>query len=128
MNLEPLSIGEIARRSGVSAHTLRFYEAEGILQPAGRAGNGHRRYRDEDLAWLAFVLRLKHTGMPLAEIRRYAVLRAQGEATTGERLAMLERHRERLAAQIDELQASARALDDKIDIYRGLLAATGERA
>lgn len=76
-----ISIGELSRLSGVSPHTLRFYEAEGILMPAGRAANGHRRYHDEDVLWLEFVLRLKQTGMPLDAIRQYAALRAQGEKT-----------------------------------------------
>jgi DNA-binding transcriptional MerR regulator len=67
-----MSIGELARRSGLTTHTLRFYESAGVLRPAGRAANGHRRYRGEDVRWLEFVLRLKVTGMPLAEIRQYA--------------------------------------------------------
>lgn len=116
-----LSIGELSRQSGLSAHTLRFYEAEGILKPAGRAANGHRRYRREDLLWLEFVLRLKRTGMPLADIRRYAALRAEGETTLHARLAMLKLHRERLVAEIEELLTCAEALDDKIRIYREMI-------
>ncbi|MCC9003494.1 MAG: MerR family transcriptional regulator, partial [Candidatus Competibacter sp.] len=108
--------------SGVSPHTLRFYEAEGILKPAGRAANGHRRYRREDILWLEFVLRLKLTGMPLAEIKQYAVLRAQGEETLQLRLAMLKLHRERLVTKIEELSTCARALDDKIHTYRQMIA------
>lgn len=117
-----ISIGELCRQCGLSPHTLRFYEAQGILRPTGRAANGHRRYRVEDVLWLEFVLRLKRTGMPLAEIRRYAGLRAQGEATLQPRLAMLELHRQRLAAEIDELATSASALDDKIRVYRRMIA------
>lgn len=117
-----ISIGELSRLSGVSPHTLRFYEAEGILKPAGRAANGHRRYRREDILWLEFVLRLKLTGMPLAEIKQYAVLRAQGEETLQLRLAMLKLHRERLVTKIEELSTCARALDDKIHTYRQMIA------
>lgn len=117
-----ISIGELSRLSGVSPHTLRFYEAEGILKPTGRAANGHRRYRREDILWLEFVLRLKLTGMPLAEIKQYAVLRAQGEETLQLRLAMLKLHRERLVTKIEELSTCARALDDKIHTYRQMIA------
>jgi DNA-binding transcriptional MerR regulator len=117
-----LSIGELSRLSGLSAHTLRFYESAGILKPAGRAANGHRRYRDDDLLWLEFVLRLKVTGMPLAEIRQYAQLRAQGESTLYSRLAMLKLHRQRLLARIDELSICATALDDKMRTYRKMIA------
>ena len=117
-----ISIGELSRLSGVSPHTLRFYEAEGVLKPAGRAANGHRRYRREDVLWLEFVLRLKVTGMPLAEIRQYAVLRAQGEKTLQPRLTMLKLHRERLVTKINELSTCAGVLDDKIRTYRNMIA------
>ncbi len=122
MTRQFLTIGEMSRLCGVSAHTLRFYEAEGILLPAARAPNGHRRYRQDDVRWLEFVLRLKVTGMPLAEIRAYAELRLRGDDTLDARLDMLKHHRERLARQIDILTQSSRALDEKIDIYRNLIA------
>lgn len=118
-----ISIGELARLSGLSTHALRFYESAGVLRPVGRAANGHRRYRGEDVRWLEFVLRLKVTGMPLAEIRQYAQLRAGGEATLSPRLAMLELHRRRLVDKMAELEASAGALDEKIRTYRKMIAA-----
>lgn len=117
-----ISIGELARQSGLSTHALRFYEAQGILQPVGRTASGHRQYRHADVLWLAFVLRLKQTGMPLAEIRQYAALRAAGEETLEARLAMLKRHRERLAAEIEALSNCAGVLDEKISTYRAMLA------
>jgi DNA-binding transcriptional MerR regulator len=122
MTANAIPIGELSRLCGLSPHTLRFYEAEGILRPAGRAANGHRRYRAEDVLWLEFVLRLKLTGMPLAEIRQYADLRLQGEATLQARLTMLRHHRRRLTARIAELSTCADALDDKIRTYRKMIA------
>ncbi len=117
-----ISIGELSRLTGVSTHTLRFYEAEGILMPAGRAANGHRRYHPQDVLWLEFVLRLKLTGMPLDEIRQYAALRAVGEKTLQQRLTMLKLHRKRLVARMNELSTCARALDGKIRTYRKMIA------
>lgn len=117
-----ISIGELAQLSGLSTHTLRFYEARGILLPVGRAANGHRRYNRADVLWLEFVLRLKQTGMPLAEIRRYADLRAQGETSLHPRLEMLKLHHQRLVAQIDELQTCANVLDEKMRTYRSMIA------
>lgn len=117
-----ISIGELSRLSGLSSHTLRFYEAKGILKPAGRAANGHRRYHREDVLWLEFVLRLKRTGMPLADIRQYAVLRLQGEKTLQPRLTMLKLHRERLVTKLDELSTCAGVLDDKIRTYQKMIA------
>jgi DNA-binding transcriptional MerR regulator len=117
-----MSIGELARRSGLSVHTIRFYESVGVLLPARRACNGHRRYNEADVGWLGFVLRLKRTGMPLAQIRHYAELRQCGDQTWGDRLAMLELHRHDLASQLAELVDNALALDQKISHYRALLA------
>lgn len=125
-----LSIGELSRLSGLSTHTIRFYEAAGVLKPAGRASNGHRRYRSDDVLWLEFVLRLKLTGMPLAEIKQYALLRAQGESTLQPRLAMLKLHRERLVAKMAELSECANVLDGKLRTYRKMIAkarATAEK-
>ena len=116
-----ISIGELSRRSGLSPHTLRFYEAEGILKPCGRTASGHRQYVSEDVLWLEFVLRLKQTGMPLAEIKQYAELRSQGEKTLEQRLTMLKLHRERLATKIDELLTCASVLDNKIRTYRKMI-------
>lgn len=121
-----LTIGELAQHSGVSQHTLRFYEKAEVLAPATRAANGHRSYLASDVAWLAFVLRLKATGMPLAEIKQYALLRAQGEMTVPQRLAVLELHRERLVVNIQELSHNLAALDNKIGVYRQSIA-TGRK-
>lgn len=123
-----ISIGELSRLTGVSRHTLRFYEAEGILKPAGRAANGHRRYHPQDILWLEFILRLKVTGMPLDEIRQYAALRALGEKTLQHRLTMLELHRERLVARMNELSICARALDEKIRTYWEIMPKSRVRA
>jgi len=119
-----LSIGKLSQHSGLSAHTLRFYEAQGILMPAGRSSSGHRQYHHEDVLWLEFVLRLKLTGMPLAEIKQYADLRAQGEKTLQTRLTMLKLHRVRLLSKIDELSTCASVLDNKIRGYRKMIAKT----
>lgn len=117
----PISIGELARLSGLSSHTLRFYEAQGILKPVGRAANGHRRFQREDVLWLEFVLRLKLTGMPLAEIKQYAGLREQGEKTLQMRLTMLELHRKRLVTRLNELSTCANVLDEKIRTYQKMI-------
>jgi len=118
-----MSIGELSTASGLSTHTLRYYEKLGVLKPADRAASGHRQYRADAVAWLDFVLRLKITGMPLAEIRKYAELRAGGEATLQPRLTMLELHRKRLVGNISELSKNLAALDSKVKTYRKWLKA-----
>jgi DNA-binding transcriptional MerR regulator len=114
---QTLSISQVSARTGLSADTLRYYEKAGLLQPIQRSSSGQRRYATADMDWLAFLLRLRETGMPIADMQRYAQLRAQGEASLAERLAMLREHRAQLSERIRALQASAHALDGKIHDY-----------
>ena len=122
-----LSIGALAKASGLSAHTLRYYERVGILQPADRTPAGHRLYRAEDFAWLEFVLRLKATGMPLADIRRYAELRGAGSRSLGTRLIMLQGHRRSLRAHMADLSRNLAALEVKIRAYRRMIATARQK-
>ncbi len=121
-----ISIGELARLSGLTTYTIRFYESAGVIKPAVRAANGHRRYHNTDVLWLEFVLRLKLTGMPLAEIKQYADFRAKGDTTLQPRLRMFELHRQRLVTKMNELAECATVLDDKICIYRKMIAGTNK--
>lgn len=117
-----LSISDAAEASGVSAHTLRYYERAGLLDPVDRAQSGHRRYAEQDLVRIQFLTKLRATGMPIRQIRAYADLVRRGEDTNEARLAMLEAHRQAVRAQ---LAATARNLDlieKKIDFYKERLA------
>lgn len=111
------SIGDFAKLTGLGIHTLRYYEAEGLLTPARNTAN-RRRYSRQDAAWVAFLKRLKATGMPIREIRRYARLREEGDATLDQRLELLLRHREALDRQLRELEQHRAALEEKITFYR----------
>ena len=112
-----MKIGQLARRSGLSAHTIRFYERIGLLPRADRDGSGQRDYDVSILIWIEFLRRLKTTGMPIREMLRYAALRERGPATGAERRALLEAHRETVRAHIEELQACLLVLDSKIGAY-----------
>ena len=118
-----MSIGELSTASGLSRHTLRYYEKLGVLKPIDRDASGHRQYRADAIAWLDFVLRLKVTGMPLAEIRQYAQLRARGDVTLRPRLTLLEQHRKRLVSHIAVLSNNLTTLDVKLRTYRTWLKA-----
>jgi DNA-binding transcriptional MerR regulator len=119
-----LSIAEAARRTGVSVHTLRYYERAGlVINPVGRTNGGWRRYQQDDLYWIKICTRLRATGMPIRTIRRYAELVSAGGGNEQERLALLESHRAEVTAKLAELQESLALIDHKIDIYRGRLAA-----
>ncbi|MCW2911109.1 MAG: MerR family transcriptional regulator [Actinomycetia bacterium] len=119
-----LSIAEAARRTGVSAHTLRYYERAGlVVTPVGRTAGGRRRYREPDLVWITVCTRLRATGMPIKTIRRYAELVSAGPGNEQERLALLEAHRAEVTAKLAEVQENLTLIDHKIGVYRGRLAA-----
>ena len=113
-----LSISEVAAETGLTTSTLRYYEQEGLLRDAvDRSGSRHRRYAESDVRWVGFVTKLRASGLPIRDIRRYAELARAGDQTTGERLALLVEHRERVVAQLAEVQASLDAIDFKIRSY-----------
>jgi len=121
---EGLTIAEAARRTGISTHTLRYYERAGlVVTPVDRTNGGRRRYRDLDLKWITICTKLRATGMPIRGIRRYAELVAAGSGNEAERLELLEAHRAEVIARIDELTRNLELIDHKIDVYRGHLEA-----
>jgi DNA-binding transcriptional MerR regulator len=115
---EELTISDVAAETGLSSHTLRYYERAGLLLGVDRNGSGHRRYSADDVSWLVMVSRLRSTGMPIRTIRRYAELVRAGEGNEAERLAILEAHRADVVAKRDELDRNLEAIDYKLALYR----------
>ncbi|GGZ45078.1 transcriptional regulator [Asticcacaulis endophyticus] len=114
-----MKIGELSKRSGLSAHTLRYYERIGLLPYADRDRSSQRDFDASILIWIEFLGRLRTTGMPIRDMLRYAALRERGVSTETERREMLEQHRERVRTHAAELQASLLVLDTKIAGYAG---------
>jgi DNA-binding transcriptional MerR regulator len=119
--VETLTIAEVSQRTGLSPDTLRYYEKAGLIYPVSRSSANPRRYAATDMDWIAFLLRLRATGMSIADMQRFAELRQAGDATVAERMALLRQHRARLEERIRTLRANGRALDDKIKHYQQLL-------
>jgi DNA-binding transcriptional MerR regulator len=117
-----LSIGQVAEKTGLSIHTLRFYEREGILPiPVSRDSAGRRVYTDNDVEWLMMCTMLRATGMPLAQVREYTGLVRRGAGNEQERLAVLYEHQERVNTQMRELQACLELITTKIGYYENEL-------
>lgn len=104
----------------LSEHTLRYYERIGLIRSVVRGSNGHRLYAPHDQAWVAFLLRLRATGMPIRDMQRYAELRYQGEQTVGERRAMLETQLDLVRQNLLELNDCQQLLVEKIAYYQGI--------
>lgn len=116
-----LTIAEVAERTGVTAHTLRYYERIGLLAVA-RDDAGHRAYGAGDVARVVFLSRLRMTGMPIRGLQRYIALVGEGEQTVPERLRMLLAHRDAVRAQLAELAFSLESIEFKISAYGGTCA------
>ncbi|MEP1575558.1 MerR family transcriptional regulator [Roseibium album] len=112
-----MKISELAKRTGLSAHTIRYYERIGLLPFADRDAGGRRDYDEAILIWIGFLKRLKTTGMPIRKMLQYAELRARGDQTGPERRELLEQHRKRVREHLAELEDSLLVLDTKIDTY-----------
>lgn len=115
-----IPVSEAAERVGLTTYTLRWYEQEGLLEPVGRDSAGRRRYTQRDLDWLVLLTRLRRTGMPVRDMRRYTDLARRGDGTFGERRRLFEEHRDRLLARIAELEEDLKVINYKIDAYREL--------
>lgn len=112
------TIQQAAEETGVSDHTLRYYERIGLILSIKRGPNGHRRYSDEDVEWIIFLKQLKATGMPLAQMQAFAALRIKGDDTARQRREMLEAHRQSVVLQMQILTDCLTMIDYKIERHR----------
>jgi len=120
-----MKIGDVAERTGLTVHTLRYYEKIGLIPFASRDETGQRVYDPSIFPWIDFLGRLKQTGMPIQQMLRYAQLRAAGEHTGPERGSLLAAHRETVRARIAGLQECLLVLDMKIADYANAPRGTG---
>ena len=109
---------EVAARTGFSLDTLRYYERIGLLDDVDRTSGGRRVYTDDHLDWLGILHCLRNSSMPVREMRHYAELAREGDATEAQRLRILLDHRQRVLDRIAELQEALRVVDHKIEYYR----------
>lgn len=123
-----LTIGEAAAVLGIPMETLRYYDRAGLLrEETPRTAGGQRRYGRPDLEWVAGVLMLRETGMPISGIREIAAL-SRTEGTEAERLAFFEAHRQRVLDDLARTQRHLAAIEDKIAAYRAVTSTSRERS
>jgi DNA-binding transcriptional MerR regulator len=110
------SIAAVAERTGVTAHTLRYYERIGLVS-VPRDEAGRRDYTDAELARVTFIARLRLTAMPIRDIQAYFALVDEGPGNEDDRRAILERHRDRVKERIVDLEAALAVVEHKIATY-----------
>jgi DNA-binding transcriptional MerR regulator len=112
------SIGEVSELTGLTTHTVRFYEQEGLFfAPVRRNAAGRRMFTAEEVEWLKVCLRLRSSGMPLPEIRRYAELVLKGDGNEAERLEILREHEARVQQQVADLTEALDVIHHKVELY-----------
>ena len=112
------SPAQVVERTGFSLDTLRYYEKIGLLVRIARSSGGRRVFTEDDAAWLGILQCLRETGMPIADMLRYAKLARDGDHTMAERLRLLEEHDRAVEARIAELRAKQLHIRQKIRWYR----------
>jgi DNA-binding transcriptional MerR regulator len=118
---EKLTIQEVAQATGLSAHTLRYYERIGLIHPINREENTRRCYTEDDLGWIDFLLKLRATGMSIKDMQKYAKLQRQGDDTLPERVEMLKSLRDSVETRIEELNEHLKLVRYKIDYYQKVI-------
>ncbi len=114
---EKLTIQEAVQATGLSAHTLRYYERVGLIHPIARQENTRRFYSADDISWIDFLMKLRATGMSVREMQKYAELQRQGDETLPERLEMLRALRNKVEERIQELNENLKLVHYKIEVY-----------
>ena len=119
---DKFTIQQVTRATGLSAHTLRYYERIGLIHPVEREGNTRRCYSADDVGWIDFLLKLRATGMSIKDMQRYAELQRRGDGTLPERVEMLKALRANVEARMSELNEHLQLVCYKIDIYQKIIA------
>jgi DNA-binding transcriptional MerR regulator len=114
---EKLTIQEVAQATGLSAHTLRYYERIGLIHPIDREQNTRRCYTVDDVGWIDFLLKLRATGMSIKDMQRYAALQRKGDETLPQRVEMLKTLKASVEARMDELNEHLKLVNYKIEVY-----------
>ncbi|APM39775.1 MerR family transcriptional regulator [Clostridium kluyveri] len=117
------TITEAAKRCGLTAHTLRFYDKEGLLPFVDRTPSGIRTFKESDFEWLNTISCLKDTGMPIKRIREFIDLCMHGNTTLEQRLKFLRNHKLVVEKQMNELKMHMKTINHKIQYYETVVEA-----
>ena len=118
---DKLTIQEVSHATGLSSHTLRYYERIGLIHPINRKENTRRCYTADDVGWIDFLMKLRATGMTIKDMQRYAALQRRGDETLPERLEMLKLLRGKVESHIEEMNEHLKLIHYKIDYYQKIV-------
>jgi DNA-binding transcriptional MerR regulator len=122
-----LTIQQVAELTGLSVHTLRYYERNGLIEPVSRAENGHRRYSAKDISGIEFLTKLRLTGMSIRKMQQFAILFRQQPEAVSDRRDILEAHEQEVKQRISELTRNLEVIQWKIKHYKEMEAQVREK-
>lgn len=111
------TVRDISKKTGVTTHTLRFYEKQGVLPYAERTENGFRMYDESSIEWIETILALRSTGIPLAELKHYVDLYKEGDSTLQKRKEVMNNHKVKVEEQILQLIKTLGRINYKMALY-----------
>jgi DNA-binding transcriptional MerR regulator len=111
------SIKEASERLGLAAHTIRYYEKEGLLPFIQRDQHRNRIFEQRDLDWINLMTCFRMTGMTVTALKQIVDLALQGESTIPQRKAILEAHKLELTRRQVELDRAFDAVNQKLSTY-----------
>ena len=114
-----MNIGQAAKKSGLSAKMIRYYESIDLISPAGRSANGYRHYGEEDLHRLAFIKRSRDMGFSLDEVSKLLTLWQDRQRASADVKALAGAHIDALNLKIDELVSLRDALQQLVECCHG---------
>ena len=111
-------ISEVTKLVNLNQSTLRYYEKVGLISTLEKDESGNRKYSSDDIQWIKFLIKLKHTGMKLSEMLKYSELRYIGDSTAKDRRELLENQLQKLKIEIDNLKETYKYVEEKIEFYK----------
>lgn len=115
------SVQQVAKKTGLTTYTVRYYHDHGLLPFVQRDKNNNRVFSDSDIEWLEMVTCLRSTGMPLDQIKNYTNLVVEGEDTVPERYQIMLDQQKRTINEIKELQQHLATIKFKVDHYAEII-------
>ncbi|MFE4714282.1 MULTISPECIES: MerR family transcriptional regulator [Bacillales] len=114
------TIKEASEKLNCAAHTIRFYDKEGLLPNIRRDDHGNRMFEKRDLDWIRLMTCFRATGMSVADLKQIVDLALQGDETIGQRRAILEAHQEEIKRKQRVLDEAFEAVSQKLEVYNNI--------
>lgn len=115
------TVKQLSDKLNISAHTIRFYDDQGLFPDVTRDIHGTRLFKEENIEWIYLVLCLRNTGMSVADIRHYINLCKEGESTVSERYQIIMKQKKKAEEDLKEMQHRLDVLSMKEKCYEDAL-------